>query len=526
MENDYSQAAKWLGLGLIIFIAALVRFYFMKNWLGYDECQHFLIANSPYFKNFIREYKMRAHPPLTYMLMKPILQFGSHAFLVKMASYLSGLISVILSYFVLLKAVKSIWAAQLGAFCLSFIPQFVYQSVEVRQYSLCLIFIWLSLFMYFQMYEKQFEGYKDHYLLALTFFLAIITEYTAVFHIVALFIVVYLPFSLSLIKRRKWKQLSIVLLPHLITFLVGFTLFRWQFKPSGTSFALYNSEYLYGGSLTDLGKIFVFFFHHFPEFMGDIIPNPWGICLIFLLIMAFIPNILNDHLLAYKGKAFACVGFLSISFIFIASLLKQFPFGGTSRHAVVVFPGILLACFIVIVAISRKFSSGKKAQFFFVTLTIVVFGLGLIKGLNYFKRDKRTLQDLKQMVHFEEYFQEPCSIVANWRGRSLLSWWYLSKRKPQMIDRGKNRTVFIDYEGIKVVQTKMPIDVLKRAIYCAQKEEQSWIFFSNFSAKSVERYYHSLLEIIKKVPNISVSFHGMSDFIIPTTVIKIESNKK
>ena len=121
---------------LVVIISIIVRVLFIKDWLNYDECQHFLIAKSPFIDNFLRETFIRIHPPLTYAFMKPFVWFGSSPYLVKMLSLLSGVLSVVIVYIILIRQNISAFIASTGAIFIGMVPVFVTQSIEAREYSL------------------------------------------------------------------------------------------------------------------------------------------------------------------------------------------------------------------------------------------------------------------------------------------------------------------------------------------------------------------------------------------------------
>jgi hypothetical protein len=467
--------------------------------------------------------------------MKPFIQTSSSPYLARMVSFLSGMATVVLSYLVLRKTIGSVWVAQVGAFFFSIIPEFVILSIVVRHYSLCLFFIWLSLLSYFRMCDHKFESFSDHFLLALTLFLAVMTEYSAIFHMVPLIIIIFIPFSTSQIKQRQWMRILIFSLPYLFVFCLASGLFFWQFNGQ-IPVLEYMSMFMYQGSLTDFGAMVTFFVHRFPRLMGGILPNPWGLCLVLLLLLPLTP-LLRNNSVAKASRSFAFYSLLCISFIFIASLFRFFPFGGATRHTVVIMPGIVLTCFFVVVGIIRKWTSKKNSKIIATCLILLIFLYGFIVGAGKsFIREKwirPTYKDLCNVASLSKYTNEPGPMVVNWRGRSLISWWFLPKKEPRLIKSWQNRsmvfdwegTMLFDYEGIKVVQSNLPTVILRTAISHAQQSGQCWILLTYPPASSeISNTYSFLYTELKKDPHVSIRICKKIEFVWPTIIAKIVGN--
>src|SRR5262249_56716787 len=78
-------------LALIVLGAVLARLPLLTETLNYDESQHFLVAKSPWFADFWREFRDRAHPPLGYLAMKVPLMWSSSASMARLLSLACGL---------------------------------------------------------------------------------------------------------------------------------------------------------------------------------------------------------------------------------------------------------------------------------------------------------------------------------------------------------------------------------------------------------------------------------------------------
>jgi len=153
-------------------------------------------------------------------LIKPFLALGSHAYLAKMLSLMSGFGSLILAYHLLKQHVNSSSFIILGLLFVSFLPEFVSQSIEVRQYSLALVFVWSSLICYFNMKTRDFLRFQDHVFFALITGLSLFTEYGIISHSLILCGLIYIPLGIRLIRKHQWKNISYLFSPIMFVFIM------------------------------------------------------------------------------------------------------------------------------------------------------------------------------------------------------------------------------------------------------------------------------------------------------------------
>jgi hypothetical protein len=112
-------------------------------------------------------------------------------------------------------------------------------------------------------------------MLALLNFLLIITEYSSVFHVIALTAILYLPLCLALLKSKKWLRLVLFILPQVVVFCIALGLIYWQFhgqilKPG------HVAPFVYHGNLNDISEIGAFVLRGFLSLLSGIAPQPWG----------------------------------------------------------------------------------------------------------------------------------------------------------------------------------------------------------------------------------------------------------
>jgi hypothetical protein len=337
----------WAALGFILLVALGVRLLLMSDALNYDEAQHFLVAKSPLLDDFVREFSIRGHPPLAYLIMKPFVALGSSVYWVRLAALLCGLLSIALAYLSLLRLLRAPTPALVGALLVALMPLAVQHSIEARHYSLCLMLVWACLWMWQRMRASGFERYSHHVLLALLQLLTIFAEYSAVFAVTALSLVVYAPLMLREARRRGWWQISRwALLQFAVAGAAGGA-FLWQYRGTVPSFE-YTRAALYvardassaAPSMLDIPGVLGFLWRQLGFFQHAILPPPFGLAVLAALGLAFAPWLRNDPR-AGACRSIAIYALLSLALLMVASLLGFFPFGGLPRHSAALLPGIL-----------------------------------------------------------------------------------------------------------------------------------------------------------------------------------------
>jgi hypothetical protein len=207
----WSAILAWIAL---LALAGAARLAFLTDWLGYDECQHYLVAQSAPWSEFAREFSARAHPPLYYLVLAPFVALGSAAWVVRLPSLLCGLVGVALGQRLLRLLVGPGPAAFAGALALALLPAFVRLSVEARGYALCLVFVLASWLAALRLRETRSLEAREHAGLAAWLGLALATEYAAIFHAAALWLVVVAPLLARLVAERRLAPAARVAAPY------------------------------------------------------------------------------------------------------------------------------------------------------------------------------------------------------------------------------------------------------------------------------------------------------------------------
>lgn len=532
--------ADWPVLASLLAVALGVRLFMMPDALSYDEAQHYLVAKSPLAGDFTREFRLRAHPPLAYLLMKPFVALGSSVYWVRMAQLLCGLATIVVVYRVLGRILHSQGAALLGSFLIAVAPIFVKQSIDARHYSLCLLLIWTTLWVWQRMRDSESAELRTgskvrahHLWLAGLQLLALFAEYSAVFAVVALSLVIYLPLVKREVMRGGWGEILRLMLPQAAVAATVLCLFVWHFEGavpsySHTEAAVYlGSEGTSGRSLADLfdiGAVLAFLWRQLGFFQNAILPGPLGLAVLFAPALAFAPWLQGDPR-TRACRAIAIYAGVSLLLSMAASLLGLFPFGGRPRHNAALVPGIVLASYLTFALhlsaktlppFARRVAAGALA---------VIIVLGAMQGLRPGLALRETYQRNLQNLGVASYRKEPASIVTNWRGRSYASWWFLPDASPRQTS-GDAREQFLDYDGVRVIETESPRLLGTHALREAKQSGEAWILLSHFREEDTEH----LTSVVKQLqswiegnPDVELAFAGQASFFPPLVVFKLRA---
>jgi hypothetical protein len=347
------------------------------------------------------------------------------------------------------------------------------------------------------------------------------TEYSAIFHLLAFFIIMYVPLAISLIKQKEWTKLFVFCVPQILVFSSALILFKWQFSSNIPIYA-HTAPYLFPGNPTTLHEVCSFFIERFPQFTRSILPNPWGMGLFAWLIFPFFP-VWKNSTLAKQCRVFSFYAIISVSLVFICALLKWFPFGGVFRHTITMLPGILLAWVLIIYMIISDRLSNKKLSVSIVTILCIVLIPAYVKGLVLPLKSQVTYRELLKSSGFREYEKSSDSIIANWRGRSILSWWLLPNKRPRLIYDPQYKIPVFNYDGTRVIQLEDPDQILKIATVIAKQEGQCWIILSFLEESNEFKSIHEYLKKgVQNNPNISLEFSRETEFY-HTILMKVDT---
>jgi len=510
------------GLALALLVALGARWLLLSDWLGYDECQIYLVAKSPLWRGFLEEFRVRDHPPLAYLLIKPFAIGGSAAGWLRLPSLLAGLGAVVLIHAILRRLHGASPASWLGTLALGLLPVFVQQSVELRGYSLCLLFVWWNWWVVVDAGERGFERPADHARLALPLGLAVFTEYSAIFHVAALLPLVYGPRLARWRARRAWRPALAAAACHGTYLAAAAALFRWQFAGHVPE-PQHVTPALYAGSLLGPRTLLAFLAERLPRQLGALLPGPaaWAV-LACLLRGVLVPSHgePGEQRPPRLTRFCAAYGLAVLGLLFAAALLRLYPFGGAPRHAAVVMPGLALGAWLGAVAAVRGLPLAPRARALTAGALAVALAAMLAAALRPPVRPDRA--QLAAEVELDRYREAPAPIVVNRPARSLLSWWLLPEPVPQRRLRELTRIGVFDYGGIPVAEPTADQEILDTALFYAQHFDASWIWLAYPADAPQAAATHAFLEeSLRRTSGIRLEVSRRAPFVRDSVILKI-----
>jgi hypothetical protein len=530
MEWRLSRSWQAMALAGCVLLAGWLRLSLMTDWLNFDECVNYMIGKSALWSDFLLQYSMRAHPPLSYLATKPFLVLGASPLLARAAALLAGLAGVVLLHFTLREALREPGrgsadgpAPWLGTLVLGSTPIFVQQSIEVRGYSLCLLFVWAGLWLALRMRAAGSERTADHVALAALGLFAVFTEFGAIFHVAALSAMLYGPLLLGWLRQGRWRCAIRCTAPQLAAAVLAVGNFAWQMRGRRPEYA-HTSNAMYSASAVDLSGVAAYAFERLPAEMSGILPNPWGLCLLAVLLLAVTPLVGRSGT-ARTARALAAYSLLALALAFSASLLRRFPFGGVPRHGVAIFPGILLAGFLTGVALLRGRFAVPRVRAMAGAVLLAALAPAFVLGLAALRPDARSSEGLGDQIGVAEYAAAPGPVITNRKGQPLFSWWFRKGATPRRKYVGITRFLVYDYAGISLVQPGTREEVLNTALFYARSAGVSWILLS-YEPQDAQEFEadHAFFEReLGAHPEVSVPIDRRVDWILDTIVMKLES---
>ena len=504
-----------IALALIFALALTVRMVFMRDWLNFDETQHYLIAESPFWSDFRREFRLRAHPPLAYLAMKPFVLAGSSALWVRAAPMLAGLAGVGIAFALLRRTLRSFWPAVLGTIVIALMPLFVQQSIVARQYSLSLVFVWSALYFAAGIAQREETRLRDHLALAAAQLAALMTEYTAVLAMVPLSLMVYLPLGLRRLREGRVLEVAGLAAIQLGVALPCLLLFRWHFQGSVPHFPHTEGDTYLAGLDAGLGPLLAYLAGRIPRFVDGLLPHPFGVV---MLVLAWLPltPVFRDHANAGLARAAALFSLLGVLMLVAVAAAGALPFGGMPRHSVSIVPGIVFAAIVSCsVALGRWTSPGALRAL--LAAALVALSLpGVYAGWGRLSPHRNSFYELTARARVPEYLERPAPIVCNNRGRSLLSWYFFPGTAP----RRTSHVAFVDrfdYGGIPVVQTPIDAIMLKSVIQLAQTHGEVWVLYSALELDDLQATYAHLKAGVRESLYVTMQYSSLSKkFVLPS----------
>ena len=490
----------------------------MTDYLGYDESQIYLIASSPLWADFQREFRPRTHPPLSYLAMKPFIALSHEAWAVKALSLLAGVAAIPVIQLALRRRLSP-GMALLGALVISTAPGFVWQSIEARQYSLGLLLVWLSLLAYLRLDPDASPRLKDHARLALVLLLVLLTEYLATPHVVALAGLAWAPAARRLIREHRWRRVAAITGLYAGTLGLTAAIFIWQFQGHIPSQHGHTTPFMYGGSLLDLRAMLGFLATRGLAFADSVLPSPAGVLLLVLLLAPWAGLLRGDPCQVLVRRLSLCAA-LAIGLSCVAALLGQLPLGGRPRHTVLIVPLVLLTDTFILAGLVGRLSRPAWR----VTVSAIAvcgFLLASAAGLRAGGSGGRYA-DLAAVAGLAEFSRRPAAIVADWRGRSLATWWLLRGREPRLVSESVEGCLNFDYQGTQVAECGDD-EMATRARDLVRAEGRAWIVLTDQSDPArLADAMRRVVTALARSPDIEVRDRPVVRWLLYITVAELQ----
>ncbi|MBW2416492.1 MAG: glycosyltransferase family 39 protein [Deltaproteobacteria bacterium] len=507
------EVGEWLVLGLVSGFAIAFRIHHLPEWFSYDESQHYLITRSPLLLDFVREFRIRTHPPLSYLLIKPFVALGPSLYWAKTMSMLAGLGSIWVAYIALRRATRSIGAATCGALLVGFVQTFVEQSFSVRGYSLMLLFIWLSLLQHFRMVDGRFDDPREQVRMAVLLSLALASEYSAVFHVLALSAVVVIPIALDGRRPRRVRDAFASSRPYVVPLVCIALFFGWQFQTTYPVEHVHTRSAMYPGSWADLGQMGSFLYERVVRHANGLIRNPWGAGILALALLPVVPG-LPRGLWTPRCRRLSAYCAAALALLALASLLHLYPLGGVPRHASFIVPGVLAGGLLAVVEVLRATIESRRLRAVVGGSLMAALSFGVAKDLSgYTTHLTSALVDSSENGFLSRYLDEPTSMVTNWKGRTSATTWFFRGAPSRLVEDSEEMLRF-DIGGITLVQfdfarkeRKAGLQasaVARWATRLARREGRSWIVLSDNSQEQLVRERDDILRRIAAKDDIEV----------------------
>ena len=121
----------------------LIRIIVNPEWFNFDEALYGQAANGN-FKELIASYRLQTHPPLYFLLIWTLEQFGANLSVLRLSSVTFAYLAVVTLYFFIYKVSNKI-SATVACLLLIHSPTFVSHATSIRPYMLVIFLIIIQL---------------------------------------------------------------------------------------------------------------------------------------------------------------------------------------------------------------------------------------------------------------------------------------------------------------------------------------------------------------------------------------------
>lgn len=377
-------------LGIVALCAIPLYLLGRSEFISYDGWWHIFIARIGNWRATFEDIRDNAHPPLFYVVLHYVAKLGHGRLVYRSAVIIPGLAAVFYIGRIGSQLFTSRALALLAAAAYGFSMAFIDLSLDVRSYTLALLFVLAASYYFFEWIRdpagKQAPG--AFLLFCSLASLGITTEYYAAFFPIALFVVVviyFLRYAEFRALMRDWvsHHWKIMGLSFLIPLYTVFILYRRHLRYLPKEFN-HIGEYYWDRHTGHLGKFLLGNLLHVLNYFS---PVRFSSTIVAALFFAALAVLICVYALAgrfsLRRMTAGIPGLVVVVLICelaAAAIAGRYPFGGEMRQQSIVFPFLLLgvfalldwilalgpslltygACAVIVVAIAADFNYGWK----------------------------------------------------------------------------------------------------------------------------------------------------------------------
>ena len=342
---------------LMLCVGATLHVGCAANWgAGYDEFWHLYYGEVEPFWYFWREIGQDTHPPLTYLLLRPLTDAGADPVWGRLTSLVPGVLSILLMFLVSRAMGMTRAVSHLAAFLLSVSCAAVSMGISVRSYALTTLAVLAAFCIWLRIITRpDLVSRAQLRLFVLACLVAPWSHYAAALPLVGMLALTVWEcatcagFRRSLQRRvrelRPWPETVLLVLGlaavpvyAMSTRYVGVTNQLSEFLPKQDQGLL---DFAVRGINRELS---LFLPSTLPE---DSLVVP---ALLALACLAWTVWHTRPRARARDPRRGAAPGILLLilAAILAAAVLKKYPLGGLVRHQYVIFPFLILSGLLVV----------------------------------------------------------------------------------------------------------------------------------------------------------------------------------
>jgi hypothetical protein len=326
----------------------------LRQYIEYDGWWHVFIAQQDVWSNFVWEVRANAHPPLFFLLLKAAMLLGKSRLTYRLVSLVAGVATAYV-----LGRIAGRWSrhwAVPGVTALAFSLSWsaIVVSCEVRSYALCVLFLAIAGYSFFELSHPRLRSVARHSLIfSVASALALLSHYSAALFLVAAAAVLAGRFALvPAFRHRAMVVLKRVpfraLLPAAVPLGTATVLFITHAHSHVTAMNHLPEYYLVsssaGGPLSFLLRNTVLLVSLFLPFKLQA-TGLWTQAVVAAVFLLLVVGVIVPPRLRGSRAPYRVAGALVLALVvvaMVAGVAGVYPYGGALRHQFYLFPFVLV----------------------------------------------------------------------------------------------------------------------------------------------------------------------------------------